>query len=104
MAVDSGYTVRLMECSSQIGSGALPLETLPSAGISIAPIDRKRAGRRLDALTRAFRSLPVPVIGRVKDGALILDLRCLDDEAGFAVQLPQLAAHCGNGKGSDASA
>jgi L-seryl-tRNA(Ser) seleniumtransferase len=104
MAVDSAYTVRLMECSSQIGSGALPLETLPSAGISIAPIDRKRAGRRLDALTRAFRSLPVPVIGRVKDGALILDLRCLDDEAGFAVQLPQLAAHCGNGKGSDASA
>jgi hypothetical protein len=32
----------------------------------------------------------VPVIGRVKDGAFILDLRCLDDEAGFIAQLARL--------------
>ena len=54
------------------------------------PSDRKGAGRRLEALARRFRGLPVPVIGRIKDGALILDLRCLDDEAGFLAQLAQL--------------
>jgi L-seryl-tRNA(Ser) seleniumtransferase len=38
----------------------------------------------------AFRALPVPVIGHIRDGAFILDLRCLDDEAGFIAQLAQL--------------
>ena len=44
-----------------------------------------------DRLARAFRRLPLPVIGRVSDGALLFDLRCLDDEAGFVAQLPRLA-------------
>ena len=39
-----------------------------------------------------MRALPKPVIGRVHDGALTLDLRCLDDEAGFVAQLDRLAA------------
>jgi len=103
-AVGPDYSVSAVECTSQIGSGAQPLETLPSAGLAIVPIARKGAGRRLEALTQAFRNLPVPVIGRVKDDSLILDLRCLDDEAGFAAQLSQLAAHLGNAGGSDASA
>jgi L-seryl-tRNA(Ser) seleniumtransferase len=103
-AVGAAYSVRAVGCASQIGSGAQPLETLPSAGIAIAPVARKGAGQRLDALARAFRSLPVPVIGRLNAGALILDLRCLDDEARFAGQLPQLSAHFGNGEGADASA
>jgi L-seryl-tRNA(Ser) seleniumtransferase len=38
----------------------------------------------------AFRALPVPVIGHIRDGAFILDLRCLDDEAGFSAQLGEL--------------
>jgi L-seryl-tRNA(Ser) seleniumtransferase len=101
-AVGPDDSVRAVECASQIG--AQPLETLPSAAIAIAPVARKGAGRHLDALTRAFRNLPVPVIGRVKGGALILDLRCLDDEAQFAAQLPQLSARFGNGEGADASA
>ena len=44
------------------------------------------------ALAAAFRSLPIPVIGHIKDGALVLDLRCLDDEEGFLAQLAQLPA------------
>jgi L-seryl-tRNA(Ser) seleniumtransferase len=32
----------------------------------------------------------VPVIGRVVEGALVLDLRCLEDEQAFLQQLPQL--------------
>jgi L-seryl-tRNA(Ser) seleniumtransferase len=103
-AVGSGFSVRAAPCASQIGSGAQPLETLPSVGIAIMPADRKGAGTRLETLNQAFRSLPTPVIGRVKDGAFILDLRCLDDEAGFLAQLPQLPAHLGNGGAPGASA
>ena len=35
-------------------------------------------------------ALPVPVLGRIQDGALVLDLRCLEDEAGFLAQLERL--------------
>jgi L-seryl-tRNA(Ser) seleniumtransferase len=87
-AAGADYAVSVADCTSQIGSGALPLETLPSAGISLGPVERKGAGTRLEALAAAFRRLPIPVIGHIKDGALVLDLRCLDDEAGFVAQLP----------------
>jgi L-seryl-tRNA(Ser) seleniumtransferase len=32
----------------------------------------------------------VPVVGRIEDGCLKFDLRCLDDEDGFVEQLSQL--------------
>jgi L-seryl-tRNA(Ser) seleniumtransferase len=34
-----------------------------------------------------LRDLPIPVIGRIADDAVILDLRCLEDEAAFLTQL-----------------
>lgn len=76
-----GFTVTTKPCRSQIGSGALPLETLDSLALALAPADG--SGRKLDALATSLRALPVPVIGRMEDGALLLDLRCLEDEAGF---------------------
>ncbi len=89
-AAGKAYCARVTECASQIGSGSLPLETLPSAGIAIAPALRKGAGRRLEALASALRALPIPIIGRIRDGELVLDLRCLDDEAAFLGQIDQL--------------
>lgn len=77
---------------SQIGSGSLPVERLGSAGIVIAPRGKK-AGV-LHRLEAAFRSLPRPVIGRIEQDRLWLDLRCLPqrDEAEFIAQLENLAA------------
>lgn len=87
----STWSVSVRALASQIGSGSLPLETIASSGIAIEPGDLKGSGRRLDAIAAAFRALSVPVIGRIEKGAFILDLRCLDDEAGFVGQLDKLA-------------
>ena len=87
-----GWSVGVVHCRSQIGSGALPVDRLPSAGLRCAPAGAKRGrSSRLHALAAALRALPVPVIGRLHDGALTLDLRCLDDEAGFLAQIDRLA-------------
>ncbi|NKB59898.1 MAG: L-seryl-tRNA(Sec) selenium transferase [Alphaproteobacteria bacterium] len=84
-------TVEIITCRSQIGSGSLPVDRLDSAALSIRPRQQGRGeGRILTQITEAFRNLPSPVIGRVQDGALVFDLRCLADEAAFASQLNQL--------------
>jgi L-seryl-tRNA(Ser) seleniumtransferase len=86
-ALGPGFMVDAVSCDSQIGSGALPTETVPSAGLAIRPVQPRGQGRALEALAAAFRGLPVPVIGRVADSALRLDLRGLEDEAGFVANL-----------------
>ncbi|MBI3704763.1 MAG: L-seryl-tRNA(Sec) selenium transferase [Rhizobiales bacterium] len=86
----SGFEVAVAACASQIGSGALPMAKVPSAGLAIRARGAKRGGRMLAALSIALRQLPVPVIGRIDDNALILDLRCLDDETGFVANLATL--------------
>ena len=73
---------------SQIGSGALPIDRLPSHALRLTPTGTQRgAGRALVQLAARFRALPQPVIGRIADDALWFDLRCLEDEAGFVAQL-----------------
>jgi len=84
------YRAEVIACVSQIGSGALPLETVPSAGIALTPSTVRGQGRALSALAATLRGLPIPVIGHVADGSLVLDLRCLEDEAGFAATLASL--------------
>ena len=88
--------VQVLDCRSQIGSGSLPVDRLPSACVAIGPpAGARRAGRLPERLAEALRALPVPVIGRIEDGQLRLDMRCLDGaaaEAAFVAQLPALAA------------
>jgi L-seryl-tRNA(Ser) seleniumtransferase len=86
----TAFAVEVVDCASEIGSGALPLETLPSAALAIRPQRLRGAGRALARLAVALRHLPIPVIGRVENGAQILDLRCLEDEAAFALNLGHL--------------
>jgi L-seryl-tRNA(Ser) seleniumtransferase len=83
------FEVEAGECLSQVGSGALPLDTLASAALLI----RARTSQSLlERLAAALRGLPRPIIGRVADGALRLDLRCLAeaDETLFLDALAQL--------------
>jgi len=84
--------VSLRDCQSQIGSGSLPVDRLPSAALVIAPLKKgKGEGTALKALEKRLRDLPRPIVGRVHDAALWLDLRCLEDEAGLVTQLADVS-------------
>jgi L-seryl-tRNA(Ser) seleniumtransferase len=95
-ALGDAATVQVLPCKSQIGSGSLPVDRLESLCIAIGPAPgAKRAGSFPDRQAAALRALPVPVIGRVEDGQLRLDLRCLEagePERMLTGQLPLLAA------------
>ncbi|AOK61541.1 L-seryl-tRNA(Sec) selenium transferase [Burkholderia ubonensis] len=92
-ALGSGYAVGVEAMFSQIGSGALPVDQLPSAGLVVRTPDGKRGGRALAQLEKRLRGWPRPVLGRIADGALRLDLRCLEaaDEAAFVAQCARIA-------------
>ncbi|MBS4017242.1 MAG: L-seryl-tRNA(Sec) selenium transferase [Dechloromonas sp.] len=87
-AVGTGFVVALEDCASQIGSGALPVERLASTSLVLRST-AKKPGKALAAVESAFRGLPQPVIGYIRDDAYRLDLRCLEtkDEARFVAQL-----------------
>src|SRR5262245_31019078 len=89
-ALGSSYAAEVVTCVSQIGSGALPVETIASAGLAIRPKAGRHEGHALAALTAALRTLPVPIIGRIEEQALLLDLRCLEDESAFLASLSKL--------------
>jgi L-seryl-tRNA(Ser) seleniumtransferase len=74
--------VAIEPCRSQIGSGALPVDLLTSAAITIG-------GNALEGLSKTLRGMPQPVVGRIARGRLILDCRCLEpaNEAAFIAQL-----------------
>lgn len=91
-ALGAAYVVTTEPLASQVGSGAQPEAELPSYGLVV-----RRAARRgpsLARLARSLRSLPTPVIGRLTDEALCLDLRCLDadGERALLAELDQLGA------------
>ena len=83
------WVVESAPMHSQIGSGALPIESLPSYGLKLYPASGKHAGRQLSQMEARWRALPRPVIGRLHDDALWLDLRCLEAgmQAAFVQQL-----------------
>jgi L-seryl-tRNA(Ser) seleniumtransferase len=70
------WTVEPTDCDSMIGSGAQPTARLPSAGLAVRAA-RGRSGGALQALQRRLLELPVPVVARIADDALLMDLRTL---------------------------
>ena len=57
---------------SQVGSGSLPGDTLPTILIALTPNKSS-----VKAIARALRELSPPVIGRLHNGKVLLDMRCL---------------------------
>ena len=62
--------VQISETYGQIGSGALPVETLPSVALVL-----ESAEVSAETLAAAFRNATIPIIGRIKDGLFWLDIR-----------------------------
>jgi L-seryl-tRNA(Ser) seleniumtransferase len=85
-ALGDGFAVTVASMTSQIGSGALPSDRLASFGLRVQRVSGRGSG--LSRLEAMLRGLPRPVIGRMADKALWLDLRCLEvaEEADFLAQ------------------
>ena len=81
-------SVDIVECESEVGSGALPTQLIPSAGLSIRPASG--SGADLNRIAAALRRLHVPVLGRIQEKAIVLDLRCLEDEMTLVAQFASL--------------
>ena len=88
-ALGADWQVAVRPVSSQVGSGSLPVDVIPSVALSLSSTKAK-SGSALEILAGRLRSLPTPVLGRVAENSLLLDLRCLDDEEGFLSQIDQL--------------
>jgi len=82
-ALGPDYRIALVESTCEIGSGALPDAVLPSRAIAIT-----HARHGADAIARRFREGEPPIVGRVRDGAFLLDLRAIVDPALLVPRAP----------------
>ncbi len=79
------FTCEIIESTSQIGSGALPTEELPTLAIRVT-----HPKISASAIAEIFRRARPPIIGRVTDDRFQLDLRTIDDPAIFAAAFPPI--------------
>jgi L-seryl-tRNA(Ser) seleniumtransferase len=73
LAAAVGALAQVMPCASAIGGGSLPGETLPSFAVAL------ESGSP-DELARRLRHAATPVVGRIADGRLLLDVRTVLEE------------------------
>ena len=91
-----GVECSVIEGKSTIGGGSLPGETLPTWLVSVRPGHPEDSGGAADAggLASRLRSdAAVPVIGRVEEGALLLDPRTVLPRQ-EAILLTEVGAAC----------
>lgn len=69
-----GGQIRVIDVSSQIGGGTAPEFALPSAALAIAP-----DAMHVERLAALLREGSPPIIARIEDGALLLDVRTVDE-------------------------
>ncbi len=82
--------ITIIDGVSAIGSGSLPGEELATGIVVISPTGNKKDNaKKVRLLEQQFRSLPTPVIGRVSNGSLMFDMRCLENPSDFIAQLDQ---------------
>lgn len=69
-ALGPAYRVSVEDGASQVGSGALPVDTLPTRVLAVVS-DESSA----DQIATRFRSARPAIIGRIKDDRFLLDVR-----------------------------
>ncbi|WP_225413497.1 L-seryl-tRNA(Sec) selenium transferase [Stigmatella hybrida] len=68
-----GVRARVGAVSGQVGGGAMPLARLPSFACILTV-------QEPEGFLEALRGAEVPVIGRIADGEVLLDVRCLAED------------------------
>ncbi len=81
------FRCEIIESTSQIGSGALPTEELPTVAIRVT-----HPKISANSIADIFRRARPPIIGRITDDGFQLDLRTIDDPAVFAATFPPISA------------
>jgi L-seryl-tRNA(Ser) seleniumtransferase len=82
-AIKTGAEV--IPCTGEVGGGAMPLARIPSFALALSGLGRARG--RAEALARALRLAPDPVLGRIEAGRLLLDMRTISGD-----EIPRLVA------------
>ncbi len=77
------HDLELVEAEAQIGSGALPTDTIPSLAIAVTHPDLGPL-----AIAARFRAAQPPIVGRVHDDRFLLDLRCIWNAADLVPNTP----------------
>jgi len=86
----SGVVVELVSCESTVGGGAMPTTTLPSWGLGLTPAPATATS--LTAIDAALRAGELPVVGRIADDRMILDVRTLVGDAEVAAVVAAVRA------------
>jgi L-seryl-tRNA(Ser) seleniumtransferase len=81
------FRCEIIESTSQIGSGALPTEELPTVAIRVT-----HPQISANSIADMFRRARPPIIGRVTDDGFQLDLRTIEDPALFGAAFPSSRA------------
>ena len=84
-AFSADYACAIERTEAQIGSGALPDKTLPSLALRL-----RHSSMSAKDISTQLRALPVPVVGRIKDDCVWLDLRCAEPVDELIEQLSRL--------------
>ncbi len=81
-ALGDGYQLSLQDSTSQIGSGAMPTEELPTVVITV-----ESTKQSANAIAKRFRQADPPIIGRIQEDRFLLDLRTIFDADDLIPQL-----------------
>ncbi|MBO5461449.1 MAG: L-seryl-tRNA(Sec) selenium transferase [Ruminococcus sp.] len=65
--------IEVISSEAKVGGGSLPMEVIPSMAVSIIPEEIS-----ISKLEKRMRSLSVPVIGRITEQQLLLDVRTME--------------------------
>ncbi len=86
-ALDSWAELEVVACQSAVGGGAMPDAEMPSWGVAVRPraAYADKPGCSPTAIDRKLRAAPVPIIGRLVDDQLVLDVRTIADDELAAV-------------------
>ncbi|MGQ9445490.1 L-seryl-tRNA(Sec) selenium transferase [[Pasteurella] aerogenes] len=80
------YFIQIETSSAQIGSGSQPLAEIPSVAVTL----QAKTSGNLTALLTRFKTLPQPIIGRVEQQRIWLDLRSVADFGALQTTLEAL--------------